>query len=879
MPFRDYLPRFRPNPPRGRAARRPGNYRPRLELLEDRTLPAITWSNRLTATDTFTSAERAVVDQALRHWDSLLVDFDNDPSNAPHTVNVTITGGSTSGLDLGGGILASSGSFTATAAGLPSSSQIRIDASAGGNPAGWYIDPVPGDNAEFPDLLTRHAAEGGPPGQDLYAAVLHELAHAVGFTAGYARFASRLTADPPSGATRTYTGAGGLTARFGPASGGTHLDPASHPDDLMSGAGQPGATRALPSDVDVRLLADAFGYTVALPSTRQTFLANLNLTTGVLTIHGDPQVLHDTITLDRLGANLRVSVNGITATFAPGTLTAITVLAGAGNDIINVEPTLFGLGITVDGGSGDDTIHISPIARFLDGVAGSLTIHGGTGSDSFTIHDQANPFGDTYALTPTTVSRTFAAPITYGTLETVLVNAGGGNSIITIQGTAPGTAVTVNAGAGNDTIQVSPVDNFLSHLAGNLTINGGLGFDALTLHDQVNPFGDAYTLTATTVARPSAGLLTYGTLESLTLNAGGGNSTFTISGTAAGTSVTVNAGSGNDTFHVGDATNTLDGLLGSLSVNGQGDSDVLNVADQGTAAAKTYTLGFSSVGRTGTASIFYGTVEGVAVQAGGGNDTINVTTTFLGAPVAVHAGAGQDTVVGPGGTNTWNLTAPNAGSLSGAVSFAAAENLSGGFGADTFLLPPGQGITGNLSGGGGADTLSYAAYATAVTINLATGTATGVGGSVSAVENVTGGAGNDVLRGDGAPNVLLGSGGHDLLMGGGGNDTLEGGAGRDLLIGGLLDNDHLEGGQDDDILIAGSTSHDANEALLLDILAEWTRVDQTYAQRVNNLRPFLNGSTVFNDGLPDEVFGQAGLDWFWVDSLDRTDQGADELVN
>src|SRR5262245_61878645 len=69
----------------------------RVELLEDRTAPAIVWVNRLTATDTFTPAERAVIDQAIAIWNADIANF----NNGTNTFELTATGGRNSGLDLG----------------------------------------------------------------------------------------------------------------------------------------------------------------------------------------------------------------------------------------------------------------------------------------------------------------------------------------------------------------------------------------------------------------------------------------------------------------------------------------------------------------------------------------------------------------------------------------------------------------------------------------------------------------------------------------------------------------------------------------------------------------------------------------------------------
>src|SRR5262249_5897153 len=96
-----------------------------LELLEDRTVPSnIVWVNRLTATDTFTPAERAVVDKAVAVWSNLIVDLHtlND------TLNLTILGGANSKLDLGNNILALTDTIQVDGNGRPVSARIRLDA-------------------------------------------------------------------------------------------------------------------------------------------------------------------------------------------------------------------------------------------------------------------------------------------------------------------------------------------------------------------------------------------------------------------------------------------------------------------------------------------------------------------------------------------------------------------------------------------------------------------------------------------------------------------------------------------------------------------------------------------------------------------------------
>jgi hypothetical protein len=85
-----------------------------LESLEARNLLAIVWENRLNMDpndsvpdDTFTAAERAVIDAAINAWENVVVDFDSDPFNAPLPFSVTITGGRDIGSSLAQNIFSS----------------------------------------------------------------------------------------------------------------------------------------------------------------------------------------------------------------------------------------------------------------------------------------------------------------------------------------------------------------------------------------------------------------------------------------------------------------------------------------------------------------------------------------------------------------------------------------------------------------------------------------------------------------------------------------------------------------------------------------------------------------------------------------------------
>ena len=102
--------------------------------------------------------------------------------------------------------------------------------------------------------------------------------------------------------------------------------------------------------------------------------------------------------------------------------------------------------------------------------------------------------------------------------------------------------------------------------------------------------------------------------------------------------------------------------------------------------------------------------------------------------------------------------------------------LMGGLGNDT------------LDGGEGVDRADYSDMTASISINLnlTTEQNTQAGGldTLTNIENVTGGTGNDTIVGNALSNNLVGLGGNDTLDGGEGNDTLDGGTGTDKLIGG-----------------------------------------------------------------------------------------------
>ena len=136
--------------------------------------------------------------------------------------------------------------------------------------------------------------------------------------------------------------------------------------------------------------------------------------------------------------------------------------------------------------------------------------------------------------------------------------------------------------------------------------------------------------------------------------------------------------------------------------------------------------------------------------------------------------------------------------------------LTGGGGND--LLDGGLGPD-IYNGGSGFDAVSYEGRAEGVAASLDgsandgsaldENTRSNQSDEIKAdIEDLIGGDGNDVLKGDGSKNVLVGGPGDDLLQGHGGDDDLSGENGNDSLEGGE-GADAMDGGGNDDLMFGG----------------------------------------------------------------------------
>ncbi|WP_310734336.1 Ig-like domain-containing protein [Ideonella livida] len=430
-----------------------------------------------------------------------------------------------------------------------------------------------------------------------------------------------------------------------------------------------------------------------------------------------------------------------------------SVVGGDGNDTGNDSVDGGDGHDTVDGGAGHDTVLGGAGHDTLLGGAGNDSLDGGTGNDSLNggdgndtlVFDAADSIAAGGAGTDTLQIR--SGTVDFSTLVNPVVSD---VEIIDLTGNSAA-ALTLdytsvrNLSSTTDTLYVLGDYNDTVTLVGGWT-RGSDVFETPNTYQVFTMTSGGVTVTVKLQNTMGIQLLVTGTSSDDALN-----------GTAQGDLIRGLAG--HDTLSGGDGNDQLRGGAGNDVLDGGNQIDTVDYSED--------TGGVTASLATGTATDGGGstdTLSNVENLTGSGYDD---SLTGDGSFNLLDGGAGHDTLDGGDGADTLLGGAGHDSLLAGAGN----DVLTGGGGNDT------------LQGGAGNDTADYSAETSAVTVNLATGTATdGSGGTdtLSGLESVKGGAGDDLITGDSAANRLEGSAGADTLAGGAGSDTLDGGAGNDV---------------------------------------------------------------------------------------------------
>ncbi len=391
--------------------------------------------------------------------------------------------------------------------------------------------------------------------------------------------------------------------------------------------------------------------------------------------------------------------------------------------------TLIGIE-NLTGGAGNDTLTGNSGNNVLNGALGADTLTGGAGNDYYYVDNAGDVIVEAAGAGTDTVNST----LDYSLLGTELEN-------LTLSGIV---ALNGTGNNFNNSLSGNALDNVLMGLDGNDVLNGGLGADTL-----IGGAGNDYYYVdnASDVIVEAAGAGTDTVNSTLDYSLLGTElENLTLSGIVA-----LN-GTGNN-FNNSLSGNALDNVLMGLDGN-----DVLN----GGLGADTL------IGGAGNDYYYVDNAGEVIVEAAGaGTDTVNSTLDYslLGTELDNLTLSGIVALNGTGNSFNNSLTGNALDNV--LMGLEGNDWLSGGLGNDT------------LDGGNGTDTVSYAYLTDAVksvTVTLdeaGNGIAMVTGGetdTLTGIENLTGGAGNDTLTGNSANNVLNGALGADTLIGGAGND-------------------------------------------------------------------------------------------------------------
>ena len=492
---------------------------------------------------------------------------------------------------------------------------------------------------------------------------------------------------------------------------------------------------------------------------------------------------------------------------------------------------------TLNGGRGADFLYGGAGNDFLNGGAGIDTMKGGPGNDTYIVNSIGDKVSEDFSFWGTDiVESSISYAIKDKNVENLTltgssnINGTGNASANTIRGNGGANRLIGDAGAdkifgdagadtlfgdaGNDILNGGSGIDDLRGGAGNDILNGGNGIDDMHggagndtyIVDRTGDIVREYSNQGTDLVKSSATyILESNNVENLTLtgasniNGTGNSSANTIRGNGGANRLIGDAGAdtlfgdaGNDILNGGNGIDDMHGGTGNDTYFVDNSSDVITEAfNEGTDLVN------SSVSYTIKNNIENLTLTGSEDIDGTGNTSANTIKGNSGANTLV-GGAGADNLFGNAGNDSLNGWSGN-------------DILNGGLGDD------------RLVGGAGIDTVVFSARNNRINLGSTRRQNTGDGNDILiGIENVNGGASNDIITGNRSANILHGENGNDTLEGGLGNDRLVGGFGNDRLFGGG-GNDTLNGGKGNDRLVGflGNDIFQINSGVGRDLIVDY----------------------------------------------------------
>ena len=469
---------------------------------------------------------------------------------------------------------------------------------------------------------------------------------------------------------------------------------------------------------------------------------------GAVSVDGGQATVANTATIQVFGQG---GNDTITLDESNGALPAAQLFGGAGNDVLTGGSG----GDLLFGQSGNDTLLGKGGADQLFGGAGNDVLTGGDGDDQMfgeagndrmiwnpgddndlmeggdgndTAEVNGGNGAETFTITANgsrvRFDRVSPAPffLDIGTTENLVVNANGGDDVITAgNGLANLIKLTIDGGAGNDTITGGDGNDTLLGGDGDDLITGGRGNDTALLGAGNDTFvwnpGDGSDVVDGQDGNDTLLFNGANINETINISANGGHARFTrdvanivmdldnveqiqFNALGGADKITVNNLAATDvkqvSINLAATGGGGDGVADQVTVNGTGGDDQINVVAGGTSVAVTGLSAQVNISAPETDDL-------LTINAGNGNDTINASGVPAGViGLTIDGGAGNDIITGSQGADTFIGGDGNDTVVGGRGNDVALL----GNGNDTFTWNPGDGSD-IVEGQAGTDTLVF----------------------------------------------------------------------------------------------------------------------------------------------------------------------------
>jgi VCBS repeat-containing protein/autotransporter-associated beta strand protein len=332
---------------------------------------------------------------------------------------------------------------------------------------------------------------------------------------------------------------------------------------VSSVVGIDGGAVALTTDGNLDILESIIGTNVSITTTdsagSQTVSVQGNVTAdNAIVLHaGDNLQLFSGVTIEAATIIINVDFGNSDAGLGgsiriQGALKGTTTFTGnSDSDVFSILPGGSVSGSLDINGAGSGDLYDLPLGENSGEVFdGPVTIAdtGANGTDEVSI--TAGSLSDAFTLTDSNIARNGTDLINYAGVETLTIRGLAGDDAFLVKSTNGATVTTLLGQEGDDQFHIGDA-GLLDGIAGNLFIEGDnhSSGDTLTLDASADGKDTAGTLTESTISGVGmTGVLTYTTIEELSVLLGRGDNTLTISSTSSVTRL--DFGLGDDTLAI-----------------------------------------------------------------------------------------------------------------------------------------------------------------------------------------------------------------------------------------------------------------------------------------------------------------------------------------